>query len=238
VTQLSRPDPAAVLARLKGFQRDTVEYAFQRLFLAPDSTRRFLVADEVGLGKTLVARGVIARAIEHLWDSVPRIDIVYICSNAQIARQNINRLNITGDDEFELASRITMLPTEIGNLQRRREHDLHRRSRRDHDLVPAGVVFGLEANGESSRASHVRARGLGLDERKLLGVHAGGRRVDDVVEHSLLRPTDGCGNEVYEREAKNHATSRAARLRESRRRFRAPRGAASSSGRSRDTARR
>jgi hypothetical protein len=78
------------------------------------------VADEVGLGKTLVARGVIARAIDHLWDSVPRIDVVYICSNAQIARQNINRLNITGDEEYALASRITLLPKELGDLQRRR----------------------------------------------------------------------------------------------------------------------
>lgn len=52
-------DAAAVLDRLKGFQRDTVEYAFQRLFLDEDSSHRFLVADEVGLGKTLVARGVV-----------------------------------------------------------------------------------------------------------------------------------------------------------------------------------
>ena len=56
-----RPDTVRVLNGLKGFQRDTVEYAFERLYLASDSTRRFLVADEVGLGKTLVARGVIAK---------------------------------------------------------------------------------------------------------------------------------------------------------------------------------
>ena len=34
----------------------------------PDLVHRFLVADEVGLGKTLVARGVIAKAIDHLRD--------------------------------------------------------------------------------------------------------------------------------------------------------------------------
>ena len=65
----------------------------------PDRTRRFLVADEVGLGKTLVARGVIARTIDHLWNEVSRdkerrIDVIYICSNADIARQNIDRLDI------------------------------------------------------------------------------------------------------------------------------------------------
>ncbi|MDP2389036.1 MAG: hypothetical protein Q8N52_01815, partial [Acidobacteriota bacterium] len=42
---------------------------------------RWLLADEVGLGKTMVARGVIARMIEHLWDMTERIDVLYICSN-------------------------------------------------------------------------------------------------------------------------------------------------------------
>ena len=117
-----RPDPNAVLKGLKGFQRDTVEYAFERLYLAPDSTRRFLVADEVGLGKTLVARGVIAKAIEHLWEGpskVDRIDIVYICSNAQIARQNVRRLQI-GSDKFVRAGRLGLLPQEIHDLKANR----------------------------------------------------------------------------------------------------------------------
>ena len=117
-----RPDTHAVLGGLKGFQRDTVEYAFERLYLAPDSTRRFLVADEVGLGKTLVARGVIAKAIDHLWDEpnrVEQIDIVYICSNAQIARQNVRRLQI-GSDRFVRAGRLGLLPQEIGDLKANR----------------------------------------------------------------------------------------------------------------------
>ena len=114
-----RPDTDAVLKGLKGFQRDTVEYAFERLYTAPDSTRRFLVADEVGLGKTLVARGVIAKALDHLWDGpdrVEQIDIVYICSNAQIARQNVRRLQI-GDSRFVRADRLTLLPREIRGLR-------------------------------------------------------------------------------------------------------------------------
>jgi len=105
-----RPDPRAVLDRLKGFQRDTVEYAFQRLYLDEDSSHRFLVADEVGLGKTLVARGVIAKAIDHLWDTVKRIDVLYICSNTNIARQNEKRLTFPGCEIFARASRITLLP--------------------------------------------------------------------------------------------------------------------------------
>ena len=117
-----RPNTNAVLDGLKAFQRDTVEYTFERLYLAPDSTRRFLVADEVGLGKTLVARGVIAKAIEHLSNvdhKASSINIVYICSNAQIARQNVRRLQI-GDAEFVRAGRLGLLPQEIHDLKANR----------------------------------------------------------------------------------------------------------------------
>ena len=117
-----RPDTSAVLDGLKDFQRDTVEYAFERLYRAPDSTRRFLVADEVGLGKTLVARGLIAKALDHLWegpDRVEQIDIVYICSNAQIARQNVRRLQI-GSGRFVRAARLGLLPQEIHGLKENR----------------------------------------------------------------------------------------------------------------------
>lgn len=112
---MQRSDVEANLKPLKPFQRRTVEHAFHRLFTAPDSTARFLVADEVGLGKTLVARGVIARAVEHMWDDVGRIDIVYICSNQNIARANLPKLHIGGEEQrsYALATRLTMLATEM-----------------------------------------------------------------------------------------------------------------------------
>ena len=107
---------AQVLSGLKDFQRDTVEYAYHRLFEAHDSTRRFLVADEVGLGKTMVARGVIAKAIETLQArDVPRIDVVYICSNAEIAAQNIQKLQIAGTGVAS-ARRLGLLATQIQSL--------------------------------------------------------------------------------------------------------------------------
>lgn len=118
-----RPDVAKVLAGLKPFQRDTVEHVFERLYGDPESSHRFLISDEVGLGKTLVARGVIAKAIDHLWPKLPdidRIDVVYICSNAAIARQNINRLNVMGREAAVHASRVTMLPTQLKGLRERK----------------------------------------------------------------------------------------------------------------------
>src|SRR5687767_14251922 len=107
---LERPDPNRVLDRLKDFQRQTVEYVFRRMYTDDDYTRRFLVADEVGLGKTMIARGLIAKALDHLWEKVDRIDVVYICSNGDIARQNVNKLRIGSTEEFAMASRITLLP--------------------------------------------------------------------------------------------------------------------------------
>ena len=116
---MKRPSVDASLKPLKSFQRRTVEHAFHRLFTADDSTGRFLVADEVGLGKTLVARGIIARAIDHLWNEVERIDIVYICSNGSIARANLPKLQVGGAEErsFALATRLTMLATELARRE-------------------------------------------------------------------------------------------------------------------------
>lgn len=103
------------LRPLKAFQRKTVDYVSKRLLSDPDAVRHFLVADEVGLGKTMVARGVIARTIEALQDRVPRIDIVYICSNGAIAKQNVARLNVMGGERTRvLPTRLTMLAIELG----------------------------------------------------------------------------------------------------------------------------
>lgn len=111
-------DVDAVLSELKGFQRDAVDHVIDRLYSAPDAGRRFLVADETGLGKSVVARGVIARAIEilELDDAVNRIDIVYICSNADLAQQNLQRLNVTGNKHLAMTGRLTLLALQSRRL--------------------------------------------------------------------------------------------------------------------------
>ena len=69
----------------------------------------------------MVARGIIAKTIEHLRKmGTDRIDIVYVCSNAAIARQNINRLNLLRDRRVELATRLTLLPIELDALNQHR----------------------------------------------------------------------------------------------------------------------
>ena len=123
---INKPDVETALSRLKDFQHRTVDYVFKRLY--EDGAKRFLIADEVGLGKTLVARGLVARAIDHLWADIERlrrIDIVYICSNGDIARQNINRLNVFDTNEYGedrhdpgFASRLTLLPLYLKDLEK------------------------------------------------------------------------------------------------------------------------
>jgi hypothetical protein len=116
-----RPNCSEILEGLKDFQKETVDYVFRRLYTDEDCTKRFLVADEVGLGKTLVARGVIAKAIDHLWETVPRIDIIYICSNSNIARQNISKL-VLGDCDMPRSCRISLLPTVIEDLKSKKRN--------------------------------------------------------------------------------------------------------------------
>jgi len=120
MSQPVRPDVERELAKLKAFQRDTVEHVYQRMYRDGNPARRFLVADEVGLGKTMVARGLVAKVIDRLWDDVKRIDVVYICSNGSIARQNIGRLNVSGTRDASLPSRITLLPKVVRGLKSRK----------------------------------------------------------------------------------------------------------------------
>ncbi|MER5337830.1 helicase-related protein [Micromonospora sp. NPDC002717] len=102
---------------LKDFQRDTVAWVLERYFGA-DPTRRFLVADETGLGKSVVASGVVAAMIDRLErdDAVSRIDIIYICSNQDVAAQNLARLAGPQRASHAMSSRLTLLGRELPRI--------------------------------------------------------------------------------------------------------------------------
>ncbi|NKV38784.1 hypothetical protein GS919_02730 [Rhodococcus hoagii] len=116
-------DADAIVAGLRPFQQHTVEHVVDR-FYGPDRCSRFLVADETGLGKSMVARGVIARAIEHLEDdpAIDRIDVLYVCSNVDLARQNLRRLNVTGGADVPMPGRLGLLAVHSGNLKHRNDN--------------------------------------------------------------------------------------------------------------------
>jgi hypothetical protein len=77
---------------LAAFQRAAVDHIVDRL-RDRQGSRRFLLADEVGLGKTVVARGVIDRMAKG---RPQPLKVVYLCSNAEIAQQNRKKLVDSG----------------------------------------------------------------------------------------------------------------------------------------------
>lgn len=81
------------LAGLKDFQLATVEHVMQQFFEA--NKTKLLVADEVGLGKTIVSRGVVAKMYKRHMQMTKNkpFTVIYICSNQAIASQNIEKLN-------------------------------------------------------------------------------------------------------------------------------------------------
>ena len=95
--------------QLKDFQLATVNYVFDRFADETNPCNRFLVADEVGLGKTLIAKGIIQKFYDrYRMLGVPRLNVIYICSNQSIASQNLNRLNVE-QQYHERTSRIDRL---------------------------------------------------------------------------------------------------------------------------------
>ena len=196
-----------VLAGLKRFQRTTVDHVFRRMYQDRDPVTKFLVADEVGLGKTLVARGLIAKAINHLQHAgTRRIDVIYICSNAAIAAQNIRRLNVTGDQGFERPTRITLLPRHI--------HELDANGLNFVSLTP-GTSFNMGDRGGRSDERTVVFRlleyvlGESLDRPGAYRTLMGGQREDNfrngvrwtppVAETGTIRLDKGLAD-AYKRE--------------------------------------
>ena len=88
----------SVWNELKDFQKATVKRIDE---LYQEGQERILVSDEVGLGKTLIARGTIAKFAQwrkSLNDDL--VKVVYICSNATIADQNLEKLRLS--DEIQV----------------------------------------------------------------------------------------------------------------------------------------
>ena len=117
-----------ILGGLKDFQRATVERVHA---LFTGGRNRVLVADEVGLGKTLIAKGVIAKMAHHHRERLndDLFKVVYICSNQSIAGQNLAKLKIHDTDRVESLSdtRLSMQHLRIFEEEanaRRRNHNI------------------------------------------------------------------------------------------------------------------
>jgi len=80
--------------QLKPFQAASVDYVMDQIY--SKGQNKTLVADEVGLGKTIIAKGVIAKAVRDHKPKGRPFHVVYICSNQTLAYQNIAKLNPFG----------------------------------------------------------------------------------------------------------------------------------------------
>lgn len=98
--------------KVMNFQEKTSERILEifRQQQAGGGQKRVLLSDEVGLGKTIMARDVIDKVRElrrDLGDDYFRI--VYVCSNQNIIQQNINKLVDNPDDVLKISdSRLSM----------------------------------------------------------------------------------------------------------------------------------
>ena len=106
-----------IMSGLKDFQKATVNRIAQ---LYVDGQKRILVSDEVGLGKTLIARGTVAKLAKiRKAEGDKLVKVVYICSNIAIADQNLNKLRISSEVRKENASysRLSMQHLNIFNQE-------------------------------------------------------------------------------------------------------------------------
>lgn len=165
---------------LRDFQRSTVDRVAERF---ASGQMRVLVADEVGLGKTYVARGVIARVARQLRGQGLRV--VYICSSQTIARQNLAKLSLEG---------LARTPSYRSNLRLSMQHLELARLRYDTPRQPSAVqLIGL-----SPSTSFEMTRGEGLvDERALL--YALLSRLGSLKRSSRKLSDLLCGSVVIER---------------------------------------
>jgi len=121
--------------RSMDFQQETAKRIMSLFTESKPAHLRVLLADEVGLGKTIVAREVVSRMRE--WRKTSGDDfykVVYICSNINIARQNISKLGIS--DQLSVSdSRLSMQHLYIAT----KEKDL-KRAAKERKEMPEQII--------------------------------------------------------------------------------------------------
>lgn len=134
----------------------------------------------------MAARGLIALAIDHLKrQGVGRVDVVYVCSNAAIAQQNVNRLNVLEERHVAMATRLTMLPVHLRNLSGNRVNFV--------SFTP-GTTFKLRSSGGIVPERVLMKRSLAV-YRMVFGQP----RQEDLLAHLERRMADGLAAEDLER---------------------------------------
>ncbi len=90
------------MKKAKDFQSETAKRIIK--IFSEGKQKRVLLSDEVGLGKTIVARTVVdmAKSLPGIWDDGVYW-VVYVCSNQNIIRQNTRNLGFSQKEIMELS---------------------------------------------------------------------------------------------------------------------------------------
>lgn len=148
-----------IFDNLKDFQVATVT-AVDDMFWTEPKQKRVLVADEVGLGKTLIAKASILKFAQHFFENSDKetFNVIYVCSNSSISNQNLKKLAIEDICEIQdtTSSRLPLLQRKIYE----HAHKHNGKNIKKINLIPItpGTSFNITA-------------GYGIsDERKLMFV--------------------------------------------------------------------
>lgn len=134
---------------LTDFQKKTVSHAYN--CLRGKNNARFLVADEVGLGKTLVAREIIRKFLEDSEKS--DFTVVYICNNQLLAKKNLNKLapaDTNWDIKTPNVNRLSLFPLEKHRLENDKSKDKTQKICYFYALTP-GTSFNLTCGNGTVR---------------------------------------------------------------------------------------
>lgn len=176
------------------FQKATADHAIRRLWSARGPAYRFLVADEVGLGKTIVARDIVRQTLDRFPEGP--VDIIYVCSSQAIASQNLEKLVIDAGGASARATRLSLLAL---NVRGQGAEDRVR-----YYAITPDTSFNLTRGAGSMREraliqrmlrGKLRPAGFHTLLRERAGEASWGRHVDEL---SSIRPDPGIADAFVE----------------------------------------
>lgn len=131
---------------LAEYQKASVDFISQQL----KSHKKVLLADEVGLGKTIIAKGVVARLAQQYWETKRQkgqegekpFRVAYLCPNQNVANQNNPKFRNMFPDKLLAPdeNKVKALETLLSEKALKKKTDLTQKQS-EYLLKPEGTVY-------------------------------------------------------------------------------------------------